>query len=91
VSGLETPYGLAIKRRLEGYYETEVNHGRLYPNLDSLVGKGLVEKSALDKRTNLYVLSAAGREAIATRRAWETENVGAVDVGASVQAEPQTT
>ncbi|ELZ20434.1 PadR family transcriptional regulator [Natrinema limicola JCM 13563] len=35
-------YGLAIKRELEDYYGTEVNHGRLYPNLDELVDLGLV-------------------------------------------------
>lgn len=30
----EPQYGLAIKRELENYYDSEVNHGRLYPNLD---------------------------------------------------------
>jgi len=30
----EAMYGLAIKRELESYYDSEVNHGRLYPNLD---------------------------------------------------------
>ncbi|MFB6164182.1 MAG: helix-turn-helix transcriptional regulator, partial [Haloarculaceae archaeon] len=48
----EPRYGLAIKRELETYYDSEVNHGRLYPNLDDLVEMGLVEKSELDKRTN---------------------------------------
>ena len=47
-------YGLAIKRNLETYYGTEVNHGRLYPNLDNLVEQGYVSKSARDKRTNNY-------------------------------------
>ncbi|GGL57750.1 helix-turn-helix transcriptional regulator [Halocalculus aciditolerans] len=51
----ETCYGLAIKRNLEARYGTDVNHGRLYPNLDDLVDSGLLEKSALDKRTNEYV------------------------------------
>jgi transcriptional regulator, PadR family len=27
----EPMYGLAIKRRLQQYYDDEVNHGRLYP------------------------------------------------------------
>jgi len=56
----ETCYGLAIKRRLESQHG-EVNHGRLYPNLDALVERGLVEKSALDRRTNEYVLTDDGR------------------------------
>jgi DNA-binding PadR family transcriptional regulator len=56
----ETSYGLAIKSRLESQYG-DVNHGRLYPNLDTLVERGLVEKSALDKRTNEYSLTDDGR------------------------------
>ena len=55
-------YGLAIKRKLEEYYEEEINHGRLYPNLDELVAKGLLEKSELDKRTNQYELTKEGYE-----------------------------
>jgi DNA-binding PadR family transcriptional regulator len=57
-------YGLGIKRGLEGYYGSEVNHGRLYPNLNDLVEAGLVEKSAIDKRTNEYGLTADGRELV---------------------------
>jgi DNA-binding PadR family transcriptional regulator len=53
----EYPYGLAIKRSLEDYRQTAVNHGRLYPNLDTLVDKKLVEKSEIDKRTNRYELT----------------------------------
>ena len=44
ITGLDDPHGLAIKDELEDYYEKEVHHGRLYPNLDTLVNKGLVEK-----------------------------------------------
>jgi len=56
----EPMYGLAIKRALEEYYGEDVNHGRLYPNLDDLVGRGFVEKSELDKRTNQYELTEEG-------------------------------
>jgi DNA-binding PadR family transcriptional regulator len=66
----EPMYGLAIKRQLEEYYGTEVNHGRLYPNLDDLVEMDLVEKSELDKRTNQYELTAAGDDAVLTRLNW---------------------
>ena len=66
----EAMYGLAIKRELEGYYATEVNHGRLYPNLDDLVEMGLVEKSELDKRTNQYALIDDGFDAVANRVEW---------------------
>ena len=66
----EARYGLAIKRELENYYSTEVNHGRLYPNLDDLVEDGLVEKSELDKRTNEYKLTEAGYDAILDQFEW---------------------
>ena len=58
----EARYGLAIKRELEDYYSKEINHGRLYPNLDRLVDGGLVTKRELDKRTNEYELTEGGRE-----------------------------
>ena len=62
----EPVYGLAIKRALAKDYG-EVNHGRLYPNLDDLVDRGLVEKSQLDRRTNEYVLSDAGKHLLQAR------------------------
>lgn len=67
-------YGLAIKRELESYYDDEVNHGRLYPNLDDLVEDGFVEKSALDKRTNEYGLTEAGHEAVRDDIRWSLEH-----------------
>jgi len=66
----EARYGLAIKRELEDYYGQEVNHGRLYPNLDDLVNKGLVEKSELDKRTNQYELTDDGFDAVLDDLQW---------------------
>lgn len=66
----EPRYGLAIKRELESYYGSEVNHGRLYPNLDDLVNEGLVDKSELDKRTNQYELTEEGQQAVLTRVGW---------------------
>ena len=71
IAGLEDPHGLAIKDELEEYYEKEVHHGRLYPNLDTLVNKGLVEKGVLDRRTNVYKLTARGHREIEARREWE--------------------
>jgi len=71
----EPMYGLAIKRELEAYYGTEVNHGRLYPNLDELVDLGLVEKSELDKRTNQYSLTDDGFEAVLDQVRWTFSNV----------------
>ena len=61
-------YGLAIKRQLEDVYNSDVNHGRLYPNLDDLVTDGLVEKTALDKRTNEYTLTEHGEQFLCEQR-----------------------
>ena len=62
IAGLEDPHGLAIKDELEDYYEKEIHHGRLYPNLDTLVEKGLIEKSQRDRRTNEYTTTRRGLE-----------------------------
>jgi len=62
---------LAYKTELDGYYETEIRHGRLYPNLDTLVGRGLLEKGEIDRRTNFYALTDEGRDVLERRREWE--------------------
>lgn len=66
----EARYGLAVKRELESYYGSDVNHGRLYPNLDDLVELGLVEKGEIDKRTNEYRLTEKGYESILNQLSW---------------------
>lgn len=76
IGGLDNPKGLAIKDELEEYYDGEIHHGRLYPNLDELVEKGLVNKGSLDERTNYYSLTKRGRREIDARREWEEQFVG---------------
>ena len=75
ISGLEEPHGLAVKDEIEDYYEKEVNHGRLYPNLDTLVERGLVDKGQLDKRTNIYSITRRGQREIAARTEWESQYI----------------
>ncbi len=75
IAGLDDPKGLAVKDELEDYYETEIHHGRLYPNLDTLVDKGLVEKGELDRRTNFYKLTRRGRREIEDRTEWQEQYV----------------
>ena len=75
IAGEDDPHGLAIKEELEEYYETEIHHGRLYPNLDTLVDKGLVDKGELDRRTNYYALTQRGEREIEARREWEAEYI----------------
>jgi PadR family transcriptional regulator PadR len=74
-AGLNEPHGLAIKEELEDYYEKEIHHGRLYPNLDTLVEKGLVEKGEKDRRTNTYTLTRRGHREIEARREWEQQYI----------------
>ncbi|WP_276249056.1 helix-turn-helix transcriptional regulator [Haladaptatus sp. YSMS36] len=57
IAGNEKPYGLAVKDELEAYYEQEIHYGRLYPNLDTLVEKGFVEKGEYNGRTNYYAVT----------------------------------
>lgn len=69
--------GLELKDELEGYYEKEIHHGRLYPNLDTLVDKGLLEKGTIDDRTNSYEVTQRGHREIEARRKWEDQYVAA--------------
>ena len=75
IGGNDDPKGLRIQQELEEYYDGEVNHGRLYPNLDELVSKGLVEKGKKDDRTNEYSLTKRGQRELDARREWENELV----------------
>ncbi|MFD1600638.1 PadR family transcriptional regulator [Halobellus rarus] len=74
-AGIKEPHGLAIKDELEEYYESEIHHGRLYPNLDTLVEKGLVEKGEKDRRTNVYTVTKRGQRELEARRDWERQYV----------------
>ena len=77
LAGLSEAKGLAVKDELDGYYGAPINHGRLYPNLDTLVEKGLIEKGQYDDRTNAYSLTRRGHREIEARREWETGYVDA--------------
>ena len=67
VATLGEPKGLAVKERLETFYGEDVNHGRLYPNLDHLVDEGLVRKGTKDKRTNSYAVTEWGQTVLDAR------------------------
>ncbi|MFC4541209.1 PadR family transcriptional regulator [Halosolutus amylolyticus] len=73
IAGADQPSGQDVKDEIETYYSSDINHGRLYPNLDTLVNKGLVEKGQLDRRTNYYAISDEGRQQIEQRREWESQ------------------
>ncbi|WP_129116305.1 PadR family transcriptional regulator [Halegenticoccus tardaugens] len=73
IAGHDQPSGQDIKTELEDARDEEINHGRLYPNLDVLVNKGDVEKGQIDRRTNYYELTDEGRTALRERRGWEEQ------------------
>jgi DNA-binding PadR family transcriptional regulator len=71
VADLDGPLGLAIKERLQAYYDDDVNHGRLYPNLNELADQGYLRIGKQDDRTNEYSLTDQAREAIDRRMEWQ--------------------
>lgn len=71
IAGLDEPSGIEIKDELEAYYDQNIRHGRLYPNLDTLVDARLVEKGQRNKRTNQYVLRERGRREIRSYLQWQ--------------------
>jgi PadR family transcriptional regulator PadR len=73
IAGMEEPKGLDVKDKLDEYYETEINHGRLYPNLNDLADEGLIEIGSIDDRTNSYSLTDEGREVLQSHREWEND------------------
>jgi len=75
IAGMEDPYGLGIKRALESYRDIEVNQGRLYANLNTLVEEGYVAKGSIDRRTNSYELTAKAKQRLAERQQWEAERL----------------
>lgn len=75
IHGFDQPSGQAIKDELEDYYHQEINHGRLYPNLDTLVVKSFVDKGQLDRRTNYYSITEKGERLLRDRREWENQYV----------------
>jgi len=75
IAGEEEPYGLGIKQALESYRNIEVNTGRLYSNLNTLVDKGYVAKGSIDNRTNSYELTAEGQKMLFERQEWEADRL----------------
>ncbi|ACM58837.1 helix-turn-helix transcriptional regulator [Halorubrum lacusprofundi] len=75
VAALNEPSGLEIGSELSEYSSTEVNHGRLYPNLNDLIEEGLLSKEEKDGRTNLYELTPLGIELIEERQQWEADKL----------------
>jgi len=75
IAGKDRPSGQTILDDINHYIDQPVTHGRLYPNLDTLVEKELVEKGQLDRRTNYYALTPKGRRELQQRKEWVDQYV----------------
>lgn len=73
-AGLRRPSGQDIKMELEQKID-EITHGRLYPNLDTLVELGYLTQGQIDRRTNYYEPTERAKKALRERRKWENEYV----------------
>lgn len=69
-ASLNEPSGSDIRAVVGAYYGEEIAAGRLYPNLNELVEKGLIEKGRVNDRTNKYVVTHRGKREIDARQEW---------------------
>lgn len=81
------PSGQQIRRSIESDEDVKVNHGRLYPNLDTLVDEDLVLKGEIDQRTNCYQLTPEGASVLKGRR----DDLNEIDIEPHVEAVEQDT
>lgn len=75
IAGLDKPSGQSIKEELEARMAHDITHGRLYPNLDTLVETELVSKGDIDRRTNYYTISEKGVAALEGYHQWASEQL----------------
>lgn len=87
--GDEQPKGLAIKAELEDEYGEEVNHSRLYQNLDGLVEDDLLTKGRKDDRTNEYATTETARELLEAQTRKRAKQAG-VETARSTQRRDET-
>ena len=73
LNGLEDPNGQDIKQELERSQNRNIQHGRLYTNLNTLVEEGFIKKGKHDGRTNRYELTEQGRKVLQDRWHWQSE------------------
>lgn len=88
VASLDTPSGQevleALTRSAVGVgASVNIGQSRLYPNLNTLVDKGLVARRRRNRRTNAYVITDKGVEHLIQRRRWEESLVDIESLEAS--------
>ncbi|WP_049970803.1 helix-turn-helix transcriptional regulator [Haladaptatus cibarius] len=75
----DPPKGLTVMHALEADYDTEINHSRLYQNLDQLVESGLLDKGQKDERTNEYETTEPTRRMLEARAKRRLRELGLDD------------
>ena len=61
---MDQPSGQDIRHRMKAEHNEDVDHGRLYPNLDDLVDYGLIYKGEQNLRSNCYQITNDGRRLV---------------------------
>jgi DNA-binding PadR family transcriptional regulator len=64
----DAPKGTAIRDYVSSEYGEQINDGRLYPALDGLAEKGLIDKSPQAGLANAYALTAWGERVLEAGR-----------------------
>lgn len=73
LDGMGAPNGQEIREAIERVQDRDVQHARLYANLDRLAQEGFVEKERGDGRTNRYAATEEARRAVRERYEWEEQ------------------
>lgn len=73
IAGLDEPIGLDVKQALEAAGYGDVAHARLYPNIDTLADKGLVEREKRDGRSKIVRITPRGRNEAQAHHSWEAD------------------
>lgn len=76
VAGTGGLNGAEIKHRLCDYYDREIYDSQLYPNLDTLVERGLVDKHPVDGRTYAYQLTPEAQTVLKEHQRWKQHYTG---------------
>ena len=71
ISGLDNPDTQALRASLEEYYVEDMRQDRLYPNMNTLVEKGLITKKQQGTYQDCYRITRRGRQEIKDHREWE--------------------
>lgn len=69
----EVVNGLEVLETVANRLDVESRHGRIYPNLEWLIERELVEKQKVNGRTNAYSLTSLGTQALRFFGEWYSE------------------